>query len=58
MIEFRTPKPKDNVSEEQNSLLRFNLADGSSLVPLGELVDRHQQVGKAPGRLLQRADEV
>ena len=26
--------------------------------PLGEFVDCHQQVGEAPGRLLQRTDEV
>ena len=28
------------------------------LDPLGEFVDRHQQVGEAPGRPLQRTDEV
>ena len=54
----RDPEPEDNVSKEQNSLLGSNLADGSSLNPLGEFVDCHQQVGEAPGRLLQRADEV
>ena len=54
----RDPEPEDDVSKEQNSLLGFNLADGSSLDPLGEFVDCHQQVAEAPGRLLQRADEV
>ena len=54
----RDPEPEDNVSKEQNSLLGSNLADGSSLDPLGELVNRHQQVCEAPGRLLQRTDEI
>ena len=52
------PEPVDYVREEQHSLLGFNLADGSSLDPLGEFVDCYQQVGEAPGRLLQQADEV
>ena len=39
-------------------MLGFYLTDGSSLDPLGELVDCYQQVGEAPGRLLQQADEV
>ena len=39
-------------------MLGLNLADGSSLNPLGEFVDCHQQVGEAPGCLLQRTDEV
>jgi hypothetical protein len=55
---IRDPKPEDNINEEQNSLLRLDLADGSSLDPLGELVDCHQQVSVAPGHLLQRANEV
>src|SRR6185503_10607231 len=49
---------EDNVSKEQNSLLGSNLADGLSLDPLGEFVDCHQEVGVAPGRLLQWANEV
>ena len=57
MIEFGTPNLK-KISKEQNSLLGSNLADGSSLDPLGEFVDSHQQVGVAPGCLLQRANEV
>ena len=40
---IRDPKPEDNVSEVQNICLRLDLADGSSLDPLGELVDRYQQ---------------
>ena len=55
---IRDPEPEDNVSKEQNSLLGSDLADESSLDPFGEFVDCHQQVGVAPGRLLQRADEV
>ena len=50
----RDPEPEDDVGEEQNDLLGFNLADGSSLNPLGEFVDCHQQVSEAPGSLLQR----
>ena len=55
---IRDPKPEDNVSEEQNSLLILDLADGSSLDPLGEFVDCHQPVGVAPGCLLQWANVV
>ena len=54
----RDPEPEDDVGEEQNCLLGFDLADGPSLDPLGEFVDRHQQVGVAPGRLIQWTDEV
>ena len=54
----RDPEPEDNIGEEQNSLLGLYLADGSSLNPLGELFDCYQQVGEAPGHLLQRANEV
>ena len=39
-------------------MLGSNLADGSSLDPLGEFVDCHQQVGEARRRLLQRNNEV
>ena len=55
---FRDPEPEDNVSKEQNGLLGSNLADGSSLDSLEEFVNYNQQVGEAPGCLLQRADEV
>ena len=41
-----------------HGLLGFDLADGSRLDPLGELVDRYQQVGVALERSLQRSDEV
>ena len=38
----RDPEPEDDVSEELDCLLGFDLADGSSLDPFGELVDRYQ----------------
>ena len=56
--QVRNPESKDYVGEEQHCLLGFDLADGSNLDPLGELVDRYQQVGEAPGRFLPRTDEV
>ena len=37
------PEPEDYVGEEKHGLLRLDLGDGSSLDPLGELVDRYQQ---------------
>jgi len=52
------PKPVDYVGEELHGLLGFDLGDGPSLDPFGELVDCYQQVGDAPGRFLQRPDEV
>ena len=58
-IEFGTPEPEDHVSKEQNSLLGSNLADGSSLDPLGEFIVCHQQVpGPFAAGLLQRANKV
>ena len=39
-------------------LFGLDPCDGSDLNPLGELVDCDKQVGEAPGRLLQRPDEV
>jgi hypothetical protein len=55
---IRDPENEDNVSEKQHGLFRLDFANGSSLDPLGELVDCYQQVGEAPGRLLQRANKV
>ena len=48
----RNPEPVDDVSEEQHRLLRFDSIDRTSLDPLGELIDRYQQMGVAPGGLL------
>jgi hypothetical protein len=42
----------DYVGEELHSLLGFDLDDGSSLDPLGEFVDCHQQVGESPMRFI------
>jgi hypothetical protein len=39
-------------------LFGLDPCDGSDLNPLGELVDCDKQVGEAPGRFLQRPDEV
>ena len=39
--DVRYPKPVDYVSEEEDSLLRANVRDGSSLDPLLELVEGH-----------------
>jgi len=38
------PKPVDDVGEEEDSLLRADVRDGSSLDPFGEFVDDHQQM--------------
>jgi len=39
------PKPVDDVSEEEDGLLRVDVRDGSSFDPFGEFVDGHQQMG-------------
>ena len=52
------PKPVDYVGEEEDSLHGANVCDGSSLDPLGELVDGHQQMGVPSCRLLERTHEV
>jgi len=46
------PKPVDDVSEEEDSLLRADVRDGSSLDPFGEFVDGHRQVGVPSCRFL------
>ena len=48
----------DYVGEEEDSLLGANVCDGSSLDPLGELVDGHQQMGVPSCCLLESAHEV
>jgi hypothetical protein len=48
----------NDVGEEGHRLLRANVDDGSSLDPLGELVDCHEEVSEAPGRLLERSHHV
>ena len=39
------PKPVDDVGEEKDGLLGADVVDGSSLDPVEEFVDGHQQVG-------------
>ena len=48
----------DDISEEQHRLLGFDSIDWMSLDPLGELIDRYQQMGVAPRGLLQRPNHV
>ena len=43
------PEPEDDVGEEQNCLLGFDLADGSSLDPLGNLSTATSKWVKPPG---------
>ena len=52
------PEPVDDISEEQHRLLGFDSIDWTSLDPLGELIDRYQQMGVAPGGLLQKPNHV
>jgi hypothetical protein len=48
----------NDVGEELHHLLEANIDDGSSLDPLGELVDRHEELSEAPGRLSERSHHV
>jgi len=48
----------DDIRDKQQCLFGLDPCDGSDLNPLRELVDCDKQVGEAPGRLLQRPDEV
>ena len=48
----------DYVGEEEDSLLGVKVCDGSSLDPLGEFVNGHQQVGVPSCRPLERTHEV
>jgi hypothetical protein len=43
----RNSKSMDNVGEEEHSLFGPNTGDGTSLDPLGELVDCDKQMGEA-----------
>ena len=51
-------EPMDDIGEEQHRLLGLDSIDRTSLVPLGELIDCYQQMGEAPGGLLQRPNHV
>jgi hypothetical protein len=48
----------NDVGEEGYCLLRVDVDDGSSLDPLGELVDRYEEMSEAPGRLSERPHHV
>ena len=48
----------DDVKEEQHSLLGFDRGDRSSLYPLRKLVNGDKQVRIAPGRPLERSDQI
>ena len=52
------PEQVDYIGEEEDSLLGVDVCDGSSLYPLGELVDGHQQVGISPRRPMEGTHEV
>jgi hypothetical protein len=48
----------NDVREECNRLLGFNVVEGPNLDPLGEFVDGDQQVREASRCLLQRTNEI
>jgi hypothetical protein len=48
----------NNVSEEGYHLLGADIDDGSSLNPLGELVNRYEEISEAPGRLSEWSHHV
>jgi hypothetical protein len=52
------PKAMDDIREERHCLLGLDVGEGSDLDPLGKFVDGDKQVHEAPGRLLQRTNEV
>jgi hypothetical protein len=51
-------KAVNGVGEEGHRLLGADVDDGSSLDPLGELVDCHEEVSEAPEHLLERSHHV
>ena len=44
---FRNAEPVDDVEENFDRLFRADVGDGLGLYPLGELVDRYEQVSEA-----------
>jgi hypothetical protein len=48
----------NDVCEERYRLLGANVNNGSSLDPLGELVDRHENVSESPGHLSEWSHHV
>ena len=51
-------KAMDDVEEEQHGLLELDCRDWSSLYPLCKLVYGDKQVRIAPGRPLERSDQI
>ena len=49
----RNAKPVNDVKEEFDRLFRADVGDGLSLYPLGELVDRYEQVSEATWALFE-----
>ena len=54
----RDSKAMDDVKEEQHSLLELDRGDRSSLYPLCKLIYGDKQVRIAPGRPLERSDQI
>jgi len=52
------PESVDYVGEEEESLFRADVCDGSSLDPFGELVDGYQQMGISTRCPLERTNEI
>ena len=56
--EVRCFKAMDDIKEEQHALLGLDCGDRSSLYPLCKLVYGDKQVRIAPGRPLERFDQI
>ena len=54
----RDSEVMDDVEEEQHGLLGLDCGDRLSLYPLCKLVYGDKQVGIAPGRSLERSDQI
>ena len=54
----RNAEPVDDVEEEFDRLFQANFGDGFGLYPLGELVDRYEQVSEAARALFEGSYHV
>ena len=54
----RNAEPIDDVEEEFDRLFRADVGDGLGLYPLGELVDRYEQVSEAAWALFEGSYHV
>ena len=54
----RNAEPVNDVEEEFDRLFRADVGDGLSLYPLGELVDRYEQVSEAAWALFEGSYHV